>query len=89
VAVCRLAHRAVSLPGKPNNSAQLNQLKEIHMTIRHQLMYLMPMTDSTYTDTMDDTPFVFEIEAKDNPLDADDPETALHDYLNTIFRATP
>ena len=54
-----------------------------------QLMYLMPPTDSDYADTIDDEPFVFEVEAKDNPLDADDPETALHDYLDTIFKARP
>ena len=59
------------------------------MHTRHQLMFLTPITDSDYTDTMDDKPYVFEIEATDNPLDADDPEAALHDYLNTIFRATP
>lgn len=59
------------------------------MTITRQLMYLTPITDSDYADTLDDKPFVFEIEPVDNPLDADDPETALHDYLNTIFGARP
>ena len=59
------------------------------MHTRHQLMYLMPLTDSDYTDTMDDKPYVFEIERVDNIMDADDPEAALHDYLDTIFRARP
>lgn len=53
--------------------------------MRHQLMFLTPITDSDYTDTLDDKPYVFELEATDNVMDADDPETALHDYLNTVF----
>lgn len=59
------------------------------MTLRHQLMHLMPVTDSDYTDTLDDKPFVFELDAVDNIMDADDPEAALHDYLETIFKARP
>lgn len=53
--------------------------------MRHQLMFLTPASDSDFTDTLDDKPYVFEFDAVDNPMDADDPEAALHDYLATIF----
>jgi hypothetical protein len=56
--------------------------------MRHQLMFLTPISDSDYADTVDDKPYVFEFEATENIMDADDPETALHDYLNRIFRTT-
>lgn len=50
-----------------------------------QRMYLTPAMDTDFADTVDDKPYVFEFEATDNPMDADDPEAALHDYLATIF----
>lgn len=54
---------------------------------RHQLMFLnlAPMQDTDYSDTLDERPFVFEIEPVDNPLDADDPEAGLSEYYRRTF----
>ena len=52
-----------------------------------QLMYLEMdylIVEPTFTDAMDDTPYVFEFNATDNPMDADDPETALRQYYNQV-----
>ena len=37
-----------------------------------------------YTDPLDDTPYVFEFSAVDNPMDADDPESALREYYKQV-----
>lgn len=42
-------------------------------------------SDSVYADTLDDEPFVYEIENTPNPFDADDPEVAYHEYLARRF----
>jgi hypothetical protein len=40
--------------------------------------------EPNYTDPLDDTPYVFEFSAVDNPLDADDPESALREYYKQV-----
>jgi hypothetical protein len=34
---------------------------------------------------IDDRPYVFEFSGDDNPMDADDPESALKDYYNQVL----
>lgn len=57
--------------------------------MRQHLLIQLNMDDSIiephYTDALDDRPFLFELDAVDNPLDQDDPESALHDYLMHTF----
>jgi hypothetical protein len=52
-----------------------------------QLMFLhldSLIIEPSFTDAMDDTPYVFEFHGTDNPMDADDPETALRQYYNQV-----
>lgn len=52
-----------------------------------QLMYLEMdslIVEPSFTDSLDDTPYVFEFNATDSPLDADDPESALRDYYKQV-----
>ena len=52
-----------------------------------QLMFLhldSLIIEPHYTDALDDTPYVFEFNATDNPLDADDPESALREYYKQV-----
>jgi hypothetical protein len=51
------------------------------------LMYLEMdslIIEPNYTDALDDKPYVFEFNATDNPMDADDPESALRDYYKQV-----
>lgn len=52
---------------------------------RHQLMFLTSPQDTDYSDTLDESPFVFEIEPVDNLMDADDPEAGLSEYYRRTF----
>lgn len=52
-----------------------------------QLMYLEMdslIVEPSFTDALDDTPYVFEFNATDNPMDADDPESALRHYYQQV-----
>jgi len=40
--------------------------------------------EPSFTDSLDDTPYVFQFDATDNPLEADDPETALRHYYKQV-----
>jgi hypothetical protein len=40
--------------------------------------------EPSFTDSMDDTPYVFQFDATDNPMEADDPETALRHYYKQV-----
>lgn len=50
--------------------------------MRQTFMYL-EVTEPSYTDALDDTPYVFEF-APDNTMDGDDPESDLRSYLNQV-----
>lgn len=61
--------------------------------MRHQL-FLLDTSDldsliiePTYTDPMGDNTFAFVADLVDNPLDADDPESALRDYYAKVGTA--
>ena len=43
------------------------------------------ITEPHFVDALDDTPFVFELDCVDNPLDQDDPESALDAYYRHVF----
>ena len=52
-----------------------------------QLMFLELdnlIIEPNYTDPLDDTPDVFEFSGVDNPMDADDPESALRHYYKQV-----
>lgn len=49
--------------------------------MRHQLMFLHIPKDTDFSDTLDDSPIVFEADTSDSSLDADDPESWLADYF--------
>lgn len=40
--------------------------------------------EPSFTDSLDDTPYVFQFDATPNPMDADDPETALRQYYKQV-----
>jgi hypothetical protein len=53
--------------------------------MRHNLDPLdFLIIEPSFTDSMDDTPYVFEFAVNDNPMDADDPETALRQYYKQV-----
>lgn len=41
--------------------------------------------EPNFTDALDDKPYMFELDCVDNPLDADDPESALSAYYRHVF----
>ena len=52
-----------------------------------QLMFLhldSLIVEPSHTDALDDTPYVFEFNATDSQLDADDPESALREYYKQV-----
>jgi len=52
-----------------------------------QLMYLEMdclIVEPSFTNALDDTPYVFEFNATDNTLDADDPESSLRSYYKQV-----
>jgi len=41
--------------------------------------------EPSFVDALDDRPYVFEMDCVDNPLDQDDPESALLAYYRHVF----
>ena len=40
--------------------------------------------EPSFTDALDDTPYVFQFDTNDSPMDADDPESALREYYKQV-----
>jgi hypothetical protein len=49
----------------------------------HDLLDFL-IIEPSFTDSLDDTPYVFQFDATPNPMDADDPETALRHYYKQV-----